>query len=155
MSSNSKNRSGTPRSQRQLRVGEEIRHGMSEILNRTSFNDPALGGIIITISEVRISPDLRNATAFVVPLGGADLDAVTKALNKASSYFRRELSHMLRLRSCPRIGFEADKSFDEAAKINTILQSENVQQDLQHGDDAVMDDDEGFESHSEDGETDV
>ncbi len=137
-----------------MRVGEEIRHGMSEILNRTSFNDPHLEGVIITISEVRISPDLKNATAFVVPLGGADLDAVTKSLNKASSFFRRELSHMLRLRSCPRIGFEADKSFDEAAKINTILQSENVQQDLHHDDDSYPDDSLDIESHLKDGEAD-
>ncbi|KLN60962.1 ribosome-binding factor A [Kiloniella spongiae] len=138
MSSNNKNRSGTPRSQRQLRVGEEIRHAMSEVLNRTSFNDPNLEGVIITISEVRISPDLKNATAFVVPLGGADLDAVTKSLNKANGFFRRELSHMLRLRSCPRIGFEPDTSFDEAAKINTLLQSDSVQQDLLHNDDESL-----------------
>lgn len=138
-----------------MRVGEEIRHGMSQILNRTSFNDPHLEGVIITISEVRISPDLRNATAFVVPLGGADLKVVTKALNKASSYFRRELSHMLRLRSCPRIGFEADRSFDEAAKINTILQSDNVQQDLRHDEDDMPDDYDDVESHSGDGEADA
>ncbi|WP_421779434.1 30S ribosome-binding factor RbfA [Kiloniella litopenaei] len=149
MSSNSKNRSGTPRSQRQLRVGEEIRHAMSEILNRTSFNDPNLEGVIITISEVRISPDLKNATAFVVPLGGADLEAVTKSLNKANGFFRRELSHMLRLRSCPRIGFEPDTSFDEAAKINTLLQSDSVQQDLRHDDD-----DELIESRAGDDEAD-
>ncbi|KKJ77182.1 ribosome-binding factor A [Kiloniella litopenaei] len=149
MSSNSKNRSGTPRSQRQLRVGEEIRHAMSEILNRTSFNDPHLEGVIITISEVRISPDLKNATAFVVPLGGADLEAVTKSLNKANGFFRRELSHMLRLRSCPRIGFEPDTSFDEAAKINTLLQSDSVQQDLRHDDD-----DEWIESRAGDDEAD-
>ncbi|WP_120498423.1 30S ribosome-binding factor RbfA [Kiloniella sp. EL199] len=148
MSSNTKNRSGTPRSQRQLRVGEEIRHAMSEILSRTSFNDPHLEGVIITISEVRISPDLKNATAFVVPLGGADLEAVTKSLNKANGFFRRELSHMLRLRSCPRIGFEPDTSFDEAAKINTLLQSESVQQDLHHDDDSYV------ESHDEDDEAD-
>ncbi|WP_417452389.1 30S ribosome-binding factor RbfA [Kiloniella sp.] len=138
MSSNNKNRSGSPRSQRQLRVGEEIRHAMSEVLNRTSFNDPNLEGVIITISEVRISPDLKNATAFVVPLGGADLDAVTKSLNKANGFFRRELSHMLRLRSCPRIGFEPDTSFDEAAKINTLLQSDSVQQDLRQEDDETL-----------------
>lgn len=150
MSSNNKNRSGTPRSQRQLRVGEEIRHAMSEVLNRTSFNDPNLEGVIITISEVRISPDLKNATAFVVPLGGADLDAVTKSLNKANGFFRRELSHMLRLRSCPRIGFEPDTSFDEAAKINTLLQSDSVQQDLRHEDD----DDELVESQAGDDEAD-
>ncbi len=138
-----------------MRVGEEIRHGMSQVLNRSSFNDPHLDGVIITISEVRISPDLKNATAFVVPLGGADLDAVTKSLNKASSYFRRELSHMLRMRSCPRIGFEADKSFDEAAKINTILQGENVQQDLHRDDEPVLDDSQDIESHHKDGETDA
>ncbi len=138
MSSSNKNRSGTPRSQRQLRVGEEIRHAMSEVLSRTSFNDPNLEGVIITISEVRISPDLKNATAFVVPLGGADLEAVTKSLNKANGFFRRELSHMLRLRSCPRIGFEPDTSFDEAAKINTLLQSDSVQQDLRHNDDESL-----------------
>ncbi|MEH6629560.1 MAG: 30S ribosome-binding factor RbfA [Halopseudomonas aestusnigri] len=155
MSENSKNRSGTPRTQRQLRVGEEIRHGMSQILNRTSFNDPHLEGVIITISEVRLSPDLRNATAFVVPLGGADLDSVTKSLNKASGLFRRELSHMLRLRSCPRINFEADKSFDEAAKINTILQSDNVQQDLRHDEDDLPDGYDDIESHSGDGEADA
>ncbi|WP_299378644.1 30S ribosome-binding factor RbfA [uncultured Kiloniella sp.] len=152
MSSNNKNRSGTPRSQRQLRVGEEIRHAMSEVLNRTSFNDPNLEGVIITISEVRISPDLKNATAFVVPLGGADLDAVTKSLNKANGFFRRELSHMLRLRSCPRIGFEPDTSFDEAAKINTLLQSDSVQQDLRHEDDDG--DDELVESQAGDDEAD-
>ncbi|MCZ4281316.1 30S ribosome-binding factor RbfA [Kiloniella laminariae] len=130
MTSNTKGRSGAPRSQRQLRVGEEIRHAMSEVLRRASFNDPHLEGVIVTISEVRVSPDLKNATAFIVPLGGGDMTEVARAFNKANGFFRKELGQMLRLRSCPRISFEPDVSFDEAAKINSILHRETVQQDL-------------------------
>ncbi|WP_343564550.1 30S ribosome-binding factor RbfA [Kiloniella sp. b19] len=130
MSRQSDNRSGQPRSQRQLRVGEELRHALAEILPRHTLNDPVLYDLSITVTEVRVSPDLKNATAFVVPLGGADLPGVVRALNKASAYFRREISGMMNLRSVPRIGFEEDLSFDEADKINQLLHSAHVAQDL-------------------------
>src|SRR5215468_9557470 len=97
-------------SQRQLRVGEALRHALAEILARGELRDPALAGAQVTVTEVRISPDLRAATAFVLPFGaGSDAEALARALNHAASYFRRALADAVELRVAPTIRFEADR----------------------------------------------
>jgi ribosome-binding factor A len=101
-------------SQRQLRVGEEIRHALSHILTRTGFRDPELQKVNPTVTEVRVSPDMKNATVFIVPLGDEDGKAVAGALNRASGYIRGLLGRAVRLRFTPRLSFEHDYSFDQA-----------------------------------------
>ena len=124
-----RSRSRAP-SQRQLRVGEELRHVLSEIISRGGLSDPALSDANFTVTEVRLSPDLRNATVFVIPLGGAELDLKVEALNRAASYFRGQIARVVDLRNNPRLTFAADRSFDEANKINTILNQPGVRRDL-------------------------
>jgi ribosome-binding factor A len=137
------------RSQRQLRVGEELRHALSQVLARGELRDPHLTDVSLTVTEVRVSPDLKNATAFVVPLGGGDLEAVVAALNHAASFLRGQLGHEVRLRYTPRLSFQADHSFDEAAHINDILHHPRVARDV-HADDAAGGrDDSGDESDGE------
>ncbi len=119
-----------PPSQRQLRVGEHIRHILADLLRRGHFRDPALIDADITVSEVRISPDLKNATAFVMPLGGQDTEAVVAGLNRAAAYIRREISRELDLRFTPTMTFAVDTTFDEAEKIEKLLHSDPVARDL-------------------------
>ena len=119
------------RSQRQLRVGEELRHVLSRLLARGELRDPHLAEVSLTVTEVRVSPDLKNATAFVVPLGGSDLEAVIAALNHASGFLRSQLGHEVQLRYTPRLSFQADHSFDEAARINALLHHPRVVQDVE------------------------
>ena len=120
-------------SQRQLRVGEEIRHSLAWILERDEIHDPGLAGIVVTITEVRISPDLRNATVFIMPLGGVDLSGVLKAMNRAAPFFRRMLGRKIKLRRLPNINFEADYTFREVAHIENLLKSPPVARDLKIG----------------------
>jgi ribosome-binding factor A len=122
-------RSNTP-SQRQYRVGEELRHGLARILDHAHFRDPTLRGVSITVSEVRISPDLSNATAFITPLGGDDMTEVVAALNRAAGYFRREIAREIRLRHIPKIGFEADTSFAYSSHIDALLAQPDVARDV-------------------------
>ena len=124
-----RSRSRAP-SQRQLRVGEELRHVLSEIISRGGLSDPALADANFTVTEVRLSPDLRNATVFVIPLGGADLEGKVAALNRAASYFRGQVARMVNLRNNPRLTFAGDHSFDEANKIDSILNQPGVRRDL-------------------------
>lgn len=121
---------GTPATQRQLRVGEEIRHTLAEVFLRAEFRDPDLVGVSVTVSEVRISPDLRNATAFVLPLGGRDDATVLAALGRASAYLRGEIAKRLRLRFAPNLSFKRDDSFDEADRIDRLLHDPRVVADL-------------------------
>ncbi len=114
-------RSGRERSQRQLRVGEVLRHALVDVLENDSIRDPDLADVSVTVTEVRISPDLRNATAFVVPLGGGDSEIVVAALRRATPYLRRLLAGQLEFRRLPALSFEPDTSFDEAEKIETLL----------------------------------
>ena len=123
-------RSGQGRSQRQLRVGEELRHALARILARGELRDPHLAGVSLTVTEVRVSPDLKNAAAFVVPLGGGDLEPIVAALNHAASFLRGQLAHEVQLRYTPRLSFQADRSFDEAAHINEILHHPRVARDV-------------------------
>jgi len=127
---------GKAASQRQLRVGEELRHALARIFSRASFRDPALEGVLLTVTEVRTSPDLRSARAFVVPLGGGDSQAMVSALNRAKGYLRGELGREISLRFTPSLAFEVDNSFDTAQKIEDVLKRPGVQRDLQENDQA-------------------
>jgi ribosome-binding factor A len=123
-------RSGGPPSQRQLRVGEELRHALVRILNHGGLRDPELEGVQVTVTEVSVSPDLRNATAFVVPFGGGSSDTLVKALNRAAGFFRAQFGHELKLRYVPGIRFEPDRSFDHARRIDQLLHDPRVASDL-------------------------
>src|SRR5262245_20545999 len=125
-----KKKSSAPAGQRQLRVGEEMRHALSEILREHHLDDPDLHDKIITVTEVRISPDLRNATAFVVPLGGSDADKIVQALNRAAGYFRGELGRAVKMQFTPTIRFRADETFEEASRIEKLLHDPAVARDL-------------------------
>ena len=120
-------------SQRQLRVGEELRHALSRILARGELRDPALADLNLTVTEVRVSPDLKNATAFVVPLGGGGLEAAVGALNHAGGFFRSRLAREVTLRHAPRIAFAPDRTFDEARRVDEILERPRVRRDLAAG----------------------
>ncbi|WP_114392163.1 30S ribosome-binding factor RbfA [Oleisolibacter albus] len=116
-------------SQRQLRVGEEIRHALADIFRRGEFRDPALQDLNITVTEVRISPDLKNATAFIMPLGGGHAELIP-ALNRASAFLRSQVAQEVRLPYAPRVSFQMDTSFDYASKIDRILHDPQVARDL-------------------------
>jgi ribosome-binding factor A len=122
-------------SQRQLRVAEEIRHILAGILLRGELRDPVLVGVSITVSEVRISPDLKNATVYSLPFGTADVAQVMKGLNRSAPYLRAQVGQALPLRYTPTLTFVPDRSFDEARHIDELLRSEKVARDLKHGDD--------------------
>jgi ribosome-binding factor A len=118
-------------SQRQLRIGEELRHEVARILEHAHFRDPDLASVSITVTEVRVSPDLKNATAFVTPLGGGEMGRVVAALNRAQGYFRGELGRGLTLRFVPRITFAADTSFEYSSRIEEVLHRPEVERDLE------------------------
>jgi len=120
---------GAP-SQRQLRVGEEIRHVLSGLFQRGDFRDPALQSLNITVTEVRVSPDLRAATAFVTPLGGGQLGDTVKTLRRAAGFLRGQVAHGMNLRFAPALSFEADTSFEVASRIDSLLQLPEVARDL-------------------------
>jgi ribosome-binding factor A len=111
-----------PEGQRQLRVGEEIRHVISQTLQRGGFDDPALmNSGLITVTEVKIAPDLKNATVFAMPLGGIHLDETLEALNAQAYYFQKEIARHMKMKFTPRLVFKADETFGEAEKIDRIL----------------------------------
>jgi ribosome-binding factor A len=124
-------RAGKAPSQRMLRVGEELRHALAGVLQRGDFHDPDLQGHLITVSEVRISPDLKNATAFVSPLGGGDMDAMLAALRRAGPFLRGQIVRAVNLRHAPTLSFEPDVSFEYAGRIDAILHSPDVARDLE------------------------
>ena len=117
-------------SQRQLRVGEMLRHALSEILVRGDIRDPDLTGVSVTITQVKPSGDMRHATVFCEPLGGKDADKIVAALNRHKSFLRGEMGRAIALKFTPELRFVEDKSFAEAEKIEHILKSPRVQQDL-------------------------
>ena len=118
-------------SQRQLRVGEEIRHLLAELLERGNMRDPDLREASITVTSVDVSPDLRNATAFVMPLGGKDSDRLLAALRRAAPWFRARVGEKAGLRSAPDIRFQLDKTFDEADRIGALLRRPDVARDIE------------------------
>jgi ribosome-binding factor A len=117
-------------SQRQLRVGELIRHALAEMLVRGEIYDDVLAAHVVTIPEVRMSPDLRLATIYVMPLGGKDVKPVLTALERHKKYIRGEIAHEVNLKFAPDIRFMADETFDEAERIERLLSSERVRKDL-------------------------
>jgi ribosome-binding factor A len=120
---------GVP-SQRMLRVAELIRHAMSELLARSALRDPVLEGRAITIPEVRMSPDLKLATIYVMPLGGKGIAEVLAALGRRRKHLRAEIAHRINLKFAPEIRFQADRRFDYDMKINELLELPQVKRDL-------------------------
>src|SRR6202166_5036039 len=117
-------------SQRQLRVGETVRHAIADILSQGSVHDPELEGHIITVPEVRMSPDLKLATIYVMPLGGRDTDIVIAALERNKKFLRGEIAHRVNLKFAPDIRFRVDERFAEAERIDKLLRSPEVKRDL-------------------------
>ena len=117
-------------SQRQLRVGEMLRHALAQILSRSPLRDPELEGVSVTITQVKPSPDMRYATVYCEPLGGKNAKQIIAALNRHKGYLRGEMGKMISTKFTPDLRFVEDESFAEAEKIETILKSERVQRDL-------------------------
>ena len=117
-------------SQRQLRVGEMLRHALSEVLRENEIRDADLDGVSVTITQVKPSPDMRYATVFCEPLGGENAKAIIAALNRHKGFLRGEMGHRISTKFTPDLRFVEDESFAEAQKIETILKSPLVQRDL-------------------------
>ena len=118
-------------SQRQLRVGELIRHALAEMLSRGDIHDPTIEAHMITVPEVRMTADLRLATVYVMPLGGKDEKEVVAALERNKKFLRGEIAHRINLKFAPDIRFRIDERFDEAARIEKILRTPEVRRDLE------------------------
>jgi ribosome-binding factor A len=121
-------------SQRQLRAGELVRHALVEVLTREELRDRDLAGVSITVSEVRMSPDLRQATCFVMPLGGGHREEVLHALDRIAPWLGSQVARRVRTKFAPRLRFQLDASFDEASRIDQLLQRADVARDLHHDD---------------------
>ncbi|AWN39386.1 30S ribosome-binding factor RbfA [Methylobacterium durans] len=120
-------------SQRQQRVAELVRHALAEVLQRGDIQDPVLGTHVVTVPEVRMSPDLKLATAYVMPLGGQDEAPVIAALERNRKILRQEVARRVNLKYAPELRFRRDETFDEAARIDALLRSDKVQRDLDTG----------------------
>lgn len=122
-------------SQRQLRVGEQVRHAVAQLLQRGDVSDNALANTVVSVSEVRMSPDLKMATAYVSPLGAGDKDAIVAALNRHARFIRGRVSPALRqMKYMPELRFRIDDSFDNFDKIDRLLKSPDVARDLKDDD---------------------
>ncbi|MGH6989823.1 MAG: 30S ribosome-binding factor RbfA [Stellaceae bacterium] len=117
-------------SQRQLRVGEALRHALAQCFERGGLRDPALADAAVTVTEVRMSPDLKRATAFVMPLGGRQAADVVAGLGRSAGYLRREIAKAVPLRIAPELTFALDSSFDQASRIAKLLDQPEVARDL-------------------------
>ena len=126
-------------SQRQQRVAELVRHALAEVLARGDLQDSVLTSHVVTVPEVRMSPDLRLATAYIMPLGGRDEAPVLAALERNRKHLRQEIARRVNLRYAPDLRFRRDETFDEAARIDALLRTEKVQRDVA-GDDRDDDD---------------
>ena len=122
-----------------LRVAELIRHACAEVLSRGEINDPVLETHVVTVPRVKMSPDLKLATLFVMPLGGKDATDVIKALDRHRAFLRGEIARKVNLKFAPDIRFKVDDSFDNAAKIDALLNSDKVRRDLDAPSDAGED----------------
>jgi ribosome-binding factor A len=120
--------------QRQLRAGELMRHSLVEILREEELSDPALEGVSVTITEVRMSPDLRHATVFVEPLGGGHAPEVVEALNRHAKFLRGRLGRSIDMKFTPALKFLHDESFNEAQRMSRLFEDPKVQQDLHRQD---------------------
>jgi ribosome-binding factor A len=130
-----------PPSQRQLRVGEEIRHALVRILRSDRLRDPDLAGVSVTVTEVRVSPDLKAATAYVTRFGGGEANTVVSALQRAAGFLQRELAGEIELRVLPKMSFAHDTRFERAHAIERILADPKVARDLTDGE--GLDEDDG------------
>src|SRR6476620_4382668 len=136
---NKQKRDSTPPgggSQRQLRVGELVRHAVAEMLTRGDVHDPVIEGHLITVPEVRMSPDLRLATIYVMPMGGRDAEQVVAAFDRHKKFLRTEIAHRINLKFAPDIRFRVDDRFAEAERIEKLLRSPEVKRDLDHDKDS-------------------
>jgi ribosome-binding factor A len=140
--SRSHHQHGAEPSQRMLRVAELIRHAASELLSRGEINDPVLEKHVITVPRVKMSPDLKLATLYVMPLGGKASDEVLKALDKHRAYLRGEIARKVNLKFAPDIRFKVDDTFDNFAQIDALLNSDKVRRDLVETRDDAQEDDE-------------
>lgn len=120
---------GAP-SHRQLRVGETVRHALAEVMQRGEVMDPALAGVFVTVPEVRMTPDLKLATAYVMPLGGRDAAGVVAALERNKKFIRGAIAKRLDMKFTPEVRFRIDESFDKGAAMDRILDSEAVRRDV-------------------------
>jgi len=120
--------------QRSLRVGELVRHALAAIFARGDVEDDALRGAIITVPEVRMSPDLKLANAYVMPLGGLHAEAIVAALNRHNKFIRGRVAPQLKLKFAPELRFFVDDTFEEASRIEALLRSDKVKRDLAAGD---------------------
>ncbi|MCI1438599.1 MAG: 30S ribosome-binding factor RbfA [Acetobacter indonesiensis] len=117
-------------SQRQLRVGEEVRRVLAELFARTTFRDPDLADADVTVTEVRLSPDFKHATVFIARLGRSDIDALLPGLKRVAPWLRTQMSHKLRLRVAPELHFQPDTTLDYAMHMDSLLKSPDVKRDL-------------------------
>jgi ribosome-binding factor A len=136
----SRNQRGKPQaspggSQRQLRVGELVRHAIADILNRGGVHDPVLEGHLITVPEVKMAPDLKLATIYVMPLGGRAANDVVEALERNKKFLRGEVAHRVNLKFAPDLRFRVDERFDEAERIEKLLRTPAVRKDLDNNSD--------------------
>jgi ribosome-binding factor A len=122
-------------SQRQLRAGELIRHALVEVLREVEVHDEALAGVSVTVTEARLSPDLRHALCFIEPLGGGHAAEVVGALNRHARFLRGQLGHHIDMKFTPDLKFVHDESFAEAERMNRLFASPEVRRDLEHDDD--------------------
>jgi ribosome-binding factor A len=122
-------------SQRQLRVGELVRHAIADMLTRGEVHDPVIEGHLITVPEVRMTADLRLATIYVMPLGGRDADQVVAAFERHKKFLRTEIAHRINLKFAPDIRFRIDERFAEAERIDKLLRSPAVKRDLDDDED--------------------
>lgn len=123
-------------SQRQLRVGEQVRHAIADILAQGTVHDADLEGHIITVPEVRMSPDLKLATVYVMPLGGRDTEIIIGALERNKKFLRGEVARRVNLKFAPDLRFRVDERFDEAERIEKLLRTPAVQKDLEQDPDS-------------------
>ena len=130
MIARARNKPSKGASQRQLRVGELVRHTMADMLTRGEVHDPVIEGHLITVPEVQMTADLRLATIYVMPLGGRDAEAVLAALERNKKFLRGEIAHRVNLKFAPEIRFRIDERFEEAERIEKLLRTPAVQRDL-------------------------
>ncbi len=128
------NKSAGP-SQRMLRVGELVRHALAALFARGEIEDEALRGAVVTVPEVRMTPDLKLANAYVMPLGGQHAEAIVEALNRNRKFIRGRVAPLIDLKYAPEVRFFVDETFAEAGRIDALLRSEKVKRDLEDGDD--------------------
>jgi ribosome-binding factor A len=136
---------GRPRadSQRQLRVGELVRHALVDVFAREELRDPGLAGVNVTVSEVRMSPDLRHAVCFVMPLGGGEQADVLKGLERSAPWLTGQVARRVKLKFAARLRFQLDRSFEEADRIERLLRRPDVARDLAGADARESEDGDG------------